>query len=104
MVKLSNVKLMNATTKDFAQALNLTMRESKKAAKVITSQFGLNDSVKPRDVLKIYPDTFEKSGKIIAKKQLLLANEVKTLLKNKKSVDSLNMFDFVKALLKQFRS
>lgn len=103
MRKLSEIKFMNANARDFSRALNLTMRESKFAANRITSQFGITDYVKPRDIFNIYPDTFEKNGKLIPAKKRAMADEIVTILKNKKSVDSLNMYDFVKVLVKQFR-
>ena len=60
MVKLlTEIRLIDATKKDFARAINHSMKKSKRTANIIVGQLDLHGPVTPKTLNKIYSkDTF----------------------------------------------
>lgn len=105
MAKLSEIKLIDATTKDVARALNFAMVKSRKTANVITGKLQLTGPVLPYHVSKkIYPDsTFNKQGLLRAEKQDSFVKNVQSVLNDSRELQDYNMMDYVNAVIKYIK-
>ena len=103
MAKLSEIKLVDATARDMARALNYAMRESKKTAQVLSGQLNLSGKITARDVIKnMYPkDTFTKSGRLKPENKIHFADEMTKIFKNPKKSEDFTMMDYAKAVIKK---
>ncbi len=101
MVKLSEIKLADATAKDMARAINFAMKKSKKTATVMTQQLNLLGYVRENHVLKMYPkDTFTKEGKLNPAIQTQFAEEMQKVFKHPKPANEFNLIDYANAIIK----
>lgn len=101
MLKLSEIKLVDATAQDMARALNYAMQKSKKTAHVITGQLDLFGYAKAKHVLKMYPeDTFTKKGKLNPLTRKQFASEMQKVFKHPKPINEFNMIDYANAIIK----
>ncbi len=101
-MRLSEIKLVDATAKDMARAFNYAMVKSKKTANVLTGRLQLLGPVTPYHVTKkMFPkDTFTKSGLLKPEKQTLIAKRMKNIFNSPKDIQELNMMDFTNAVIK----
>ncbi len=102
MVKLSEIKLADATARDMARALNFAMKKSSKTRAILTNQLNLSGKIKPQDVIdNLYPkDTFTKLGKLTPEMQLTFAQEMTQILKRPRNAREFNMLDYAKTFMK----
>ena len=102
MLKLSEIRLADATARDMARALNYAMVKSKKTANVLVGKLQLTGPVKPEHVVKnLCPkDTFAKSGKLSLKSQLDLSKQMTNIFKNPKDPHDFTMMDFAQSAIK----
>ncbi len=104
MVKLQKIKIVNATAKDLAVALNVAMQKSPKTAQKLSSQLKLKGSINENHVIKnLYPkDTFVKEGKITKKRGLELSEIISKLVEHDKKLEEYNLMDYVYGIIKFF--
>lgn len=100
---LSDIRLIEATSYDFAKALNSAMNRSKVTAKVLTNQLNIKRGyISHRDIEKMYPpDTFSPSnGKINKSFALDLCKEIQKIFRQNTDVKSVSMLDFSRGFIK----
>jgi len=98
MLRLSEIKLADATAKDLARAINYSMKQSKKTANLLVGQLDLHGAMNQRDVRKLYPaDTFTKSGKLTPKSSEQFASESRKVIRYNKPLKEYNLLDFANA-------
>ncbi len=105
MVKLlTEIRLIDATKKDIARAINHSMKKSKRAANTLVGQLDLHGAVTPKTLNKIYSqDTFNyDTGRLSPKSYRNFADNIKDALKIKKPAHELNLMDFSNAIVKLF--
>ncbi len=103
MVKLlTEIRLIDATKKDFARAINYSMKKSKRAANLIVGQFDLHGSVTPRTLDKMYnKDTFHyQNGRLTPESFKGFAENINEILKIKKPAHEINLMDYANALVR----
>lgn len=103
MLKLSEIKLVDATAKDIARAYNYSMKKSPETAKLLTGQLNLLGPMKEKHVIDLYPkDTFTKEGRLNPLARCDFAIETRDSFKHpKRDLKDLNMIDFANAIIQR---
>lgn len=100
--KLTEIRLADATKRDFARAINYSMKKSKRTANVLVGKLDLHGGVTPRTLDKMYPkDTFHyRDERLMPKAVKSFAEDINEILDINKPANEINLMDYSNAIIR----
>ncbi len=100
--KLTEIRLADATKRDFARAINYSMKKSRRTANVLVGKLDLHGAVTPRTLDKMYAkDTFHyQNERLMPKAVKSFAEDINGLLRINKPANEINLMDYSNAIIR----